>query len=122
MNDTISVTTNGSWVTMIVNTSAGSSGARRAQSADRRSAPPGGGPGGRGGVGGGGCSPRPRPVWRVLVLIALPSPGVVLPARSLRLPLLVALGDVRGELLSPGQHVVDGHPPGDRGADVLGHL
>src|SRR5919107_2532432 len=114
MNETISVTTNGSWVTMIVNTSAGSSGARRAQSADRRSAPPGGGPGGRGGGGGGGCSPRPRPVWRVLVLIAPPSPGVVLPARSLRLPLPVALGDVRGEFLPPLEGLVHRHPAGDR--------
>jgi hypothetical protein len=53
MNDTISVTTNGSWVTMIVKMSAGSNGARRAQSADRRSAPPDGeGGGGGGGVGG----------------------------------------------------------------------
>ncbi len=54
MNETIKVTTNGSWVTTIVKISAGSRGARRAQTADRRSAPPGGGEGGGGG-GVGGC-------------------------------------------------------------------
>ena len=40
MNEMTSVATNGSWVTMIMKISAGSSGARRAQSPVRRSAVP----------------------------------------------------------------------------------
>jgi hypothetical protein len=42
MNEITSVATNGSWVRMIVKIRAGSSGARRAQSPERRSADDGG--------------------------------------------------------------------------------
>src|SRR5918993_5490041 len=116
MNEMISVKTKGNWVTTMVKISAGSSGARRAQSAERRSAPLGGGEGGGGGGGVGGSCPRPRLVSRV-VLIPLPSPSVVLPARSSGFPLLIALRDVLSELLPPLECLLDGHPAGDRGTD-----
>src|SRR3712207_8827612 len=107
MNEMASVPRKGSWVTTMVNTRAGSRGARRAQSADRRSAPPGDGVGGAGG-GGGGFWPRPRLVLTG-GLIPLPFPRVVLPASSLRLPLPVAPRRVLGGLLPPVGRPL--HPP-----------
>src|SRR3954453_22238091 len=125
MNEITSVTTKGSWVTMIMKISAGSSGARRAQSADRRSAPPSGGPGGR-------TSSRLRS--RVVLIAAPPGRGMVRAARhtrrgtgwwwwrsSGRPSLAVARGDVVGQLLAPVERLLHGHPTGDGGADVLGH-
>src|SRR3954452_10864381 len=123
MNEMTSVATKGSWVTMIMKISAGSSGARRAQSADRRSAPPAGGPGGR-------TSSRLRS--RVVLIAAPPGRGKVRAARhtrrakgwwrsSGRLPLPVTRGDVVGQFLAPVERLLHGHPAGDGRADVLGH-
>src|SRR5436305_10319317 len=80
---------------MIRNTSAGSSGARRAQAAARR------GPL-RAAV------PGPTAVAVMVVLIGT-SP-------------VVLLGDGRGQLLALGQRVRHRHLTGDRRADLLGHL
>src|SRR4051794_15488018 len=124
MNEMTSVATKGSWVTMIMKISAGSSGPRRAQSADRRSAPPSGGPGGR-------TSSRLRS--RVVLIAAPPGGGMVRAARhtrratgwwwrsSGRPSLAVARSDVVGQLLAPVERLLHGHPAGDGRADVLGH-
>src|SRR5688500_3301319 len=109
MNEMNSVATNGSWVTTIMKIRAGSSGARRAQSADRRRAPLGWVPGAS------GAPPRGR---SSVVLIAPPSllssrvstdrgprdgrpvgHGSPPPGRSLWFSLAVALGHVLRELL-----------------------
>src|SRR5947209_6815730 len=118
MNETIRVTTNGSWVTTIVKMRAGSRGALRAQSAERRSASP----------------PRALDpllaadatatlIWPPPLLSSTPerSRGVP-PSWSPRLPGAVALGHVVGELLSAFQRCINRGLAGDRGADPLGHL
>src|SRR5689334_1660380 len=121
MNETISVTTNGSWVTMIMNTRAGISGARRAQLAARcladSSCPPGG-----------LAALLPWPRVCVATLMT-PSPcwsqTVGTCWRPCSLPGLhraVALGHVVGDSLTLGQRLRDGQLPCDRGADVLGDL
>src|SRR3712207_1623568 len=101
MNEMTSVATKGTWVTTIMKTRAGNSGARRAQSADRLRAPPEGGPGGW-------TSSRLRS--RVVLIAAPPDRGRVLARDTWRvtgrgsagpgLTLLVALGDVVGQLLA----------------------
>src|SRR3954470_18132361 len=127
MNEMTSVATKGSWVTMIVKISAGSRGARRAQSAERRSAPSPRG----GGVPSAGRSARSR-VTLMPLLSGDSMPDGVVAARapagggpslhSLRLPRPVEGGDVVSELLSPVERVGDGHLSRDRRADVLGDL
>src|SRR3712207_746986 len=119
MNETIRVTANGSCVTTIVKMRAGSNGARRAQSDDRRSARS---------VRGGGASTASRPRSRVVLMAAPRLPWVVRPppaghrAVSSRLPLPVALGDVLGQCLASFEGLVHAHPAGDGGTDVLRHL
>src|SRR5829696_5446932 len=129
MNETISVAMNGNCVTMMVKTRAGSNGARRAQSPDRRKAPP---------------VPADRLVCprRLLVSVATlmpppPSSHRRLPQTpacgcagshgtglggSSGLPGAVALGDVVRELLPAFQRLVDAHLARDGGADVLRDL
>src|SRR5688572_4566673 len=132
MNEMNSVATNGSWVTTIMKIRAGSRGARRAQSAERRSAPLDGVPGAS------GAPPRGR---SSVVLIAPPSRlssrgstdrgsrdgrlvnhGSPPSGRSLWFSLAVALGHVVGQLLPAFERVVDRGLAGDRRADLLGHL
>src|SRR5687768_6321345 len=108
MNEMTSVAMNGSCVTTMRKTRAGSSGARRAQSPVCRRAPPG---------------RVDRRVSRRLLtpvstaMLMTPSPG-----GSFGLPGAVALGDVLRELLPAFQRVVDAHLARDRGTDVLGDL
>src|SRR5688572_4304547 len=131
MNEMTSVATNGSWVTTIMKIRAGSRGARRAQSAERRSAPLGCLPAAS------GAPPRGR---SSVVLIASPSRlsrmsterdpcgGAAAgqwdprPSPSRLLPVAVALGYVVREFLPAFERVVDRGLAGDRGADLLGHL
>src|SRR6478609_4338138 len=121
MNDTSRVMTNGSWVTMIMKTRAGISGARRAQLAARclaeSSCPPGG-----------LAALLPRSRVCVATLMT-PSPCSSQPVGTVRRPTsfvglhrLVALGHVGGDGLPLGQRLLDGHLPRDRRADVLGDL
>src|SRR5690242_16943773 len=95
MNEMPRVTTNGSWVRMMVKISAGSSGARRDQSLERRrvdramEAP---------------AAPCWRPVPTATLIGPLPwcADGARVPGSRWLFgePCLVALGDVRRELLS----------------------
>src|SRR5215217_2038092 len=110
MNEMPSVKTKGSWVTMMVKIRAGSSGARRAQSAERRSA--------RLDRSEGVATSWPSRS-RVVLMAA---PVLRRSARSSRFPLAVARGDVLGQFLTALERLVDGHPARDRGADVLRHL
>src|SRR6185312_17180099 len=121
MNETTSVMTNGSWVTMIMKTRAGISGVRRAQLAARclaeSSCPPGG-----------LAALLPRSRVCVATLMT-PSPCWSQTIRTCwrprSLPGLhraVALGHVVGDALPLGQRLLDRHLPCDRGADVLGDL
>src|SRR5215207_8116110 len=110
MNEMTSVATNGSWVTTIMNTSAGSSGARRAQSAARR--------GRLGGPGGVAEPVPPAPVFSTARVIVVSPFGAVAGSE----PRPIALGDVLGQLLAPLQRLVDAHLAGDRRADPLGDL
>src|SRR4051812_10471064 len=108
MNEMISVPMNGSWVTRIMNIRAGSNGALRAQSPARCSEvslPP---------AGAGAWAPAPAGrSTEVLIWHSFPDGPL----------LLVLRRDRRFRHLLPlVQSLVDGDLPGDRGADVLGHL
>src|SRR4051812_41140060 len=98
MNDAMIVTTNGSWVTMIMKTSAGINGARRAQSPVLRSS--------RLGEFGGTAACRPGRT-SVSTLMTVP---------SLRFSRAIPLRHVVGERLPAFQGLVDAHPAGDRRA------
>src|SRR3954471_17620733 len=122
MNEIPSVATNGSWVRRMVKISAGSSGARRDQSPERR------------GAGLAVAVPLAVLSRRELptaTLIGLLLSGVLSGAdcapgrgsgRSRAEPCLVALGDVRRELLSLIQGLFHAHLPCDGGTDVLRDL
>src|SRR5690242_9903009 len=113
MNEITSVTRNGSWVRMMVKISAGSSGARRAHSPERRSADDGT-PG-----------PAPAPGRPVSTATLMMVPLVSSSARaspSLVLPRSVPFGHVVRQLLPAFQGFGHAHLAGDRRADVLGHL
>src|SRR5690242_3341942 len=100
MNEMTRVATNGSWVTMIMNTRAGSNGARRAQARLR--------------------APRDGCGLASVVELVCSATEVMMP--SPLCPGLVPLGDVLGQPLPPFQGLVDRHLTGDRRAHVLRHL
>src|SRR4051812_46573691 len=120
MNEIPSVATNGSWVRMMVKISAGSSGARRAQSPEGRRE-------GRAWA----VAPAARRPLPTATLIGPLLSGVLSGAarasgcgggRSWAEPCLVALGDVRRELLSPIEGLFDAHLSCNGRTDVLRHL
>src|SRR3954465_11134605 len=116
MNEMPRVATNGSWVRMIVKINAGRSGARRPQSPDRRRA-------GRVLV----AAPAARDSLPTATLIGLLLAGVLSGAACAPRRLsgcsgaergLVALGDVRRELLSLIEGLFHAHLSCDGGTDV----
>src|SRR4051794_25514987 len=131
MNEMTRVATNGSWVTMIMKTSAGINGARRAQAAPRRATP----------APGGGAATRPPVFSATDVMAAFPPspcppgarrqgrhavrPGAAGCVRSWPSPVragLIPLGHVVGQPLTSFQRRLHAHLPGDGRADVLRHL
>src|SRR4051812_48416890 len=99
MNEMTSVATNGSWVTTIMKTRAGISGARRAHATLRAL---------RDGC---GCASVREDVCSATEVMGSPL-----------LPGLVSLGDVLGQPLPPVQGLLDRHLTGDRRAHVLRDL
>src|SRR4051812_6215092 len=108
-----SVTTNGSWVTITVNSSAGSSGNRRDQRSDRAGARlRTGGAAVAGGIAGVVNGVSCRSGCR----------GARLDTPAPERTSAVLGGNLVGELLPVGQRLVDGRLPGDRRGDRLRHL